>query len=100
MQALSINASWYGVNRVAEKMMQLENEKLAALVAQYVWRPLRCSAHGRRDRRRRQQAQFAVRCQAATSMAMNSPIPSSIRAGKSADELGCMVLCTRSIFRK
>jgi hypothetical protein len=30
IQALSINASWYGVNRVAEKMIQLEKEKLAA----------------------------------------------------------------------
>jgi aminocarboxymuconate-semialdehyde decarboxylase len=35
IEALSINANWYGVNRdVAEKMIQLENEKLAELVAQ------------------------------------------------------------------
>jgi hypothetical protein len=46
MQVLSINPSWYGVNRVAEKMIQLENEKLAELVAQYLWRLFRCSAHG------------------------------------------------------
>jgi aminocarboxymuconate-semialdehyde decarboxylase len=34
IEALSINTNWYGVNRdVAEKMIQLENEKLAELVA-------------------------------------------------------------------
>lgn len=34
IEALSINANWYGVNRdVAEKMIQLENEKLAESVA-------------------------------------------------------------------
>src|SRR6516164_11532167 len=36
MQALSINANWYGVDRdVAEKMIQLQSEKLAELVARY-----------------------------------------------------------------
>jgi predicted TIM-barrel fold metal-dependent hydrolase len=36
MQALSINANWYGVDRdVAQKMIQLQNEKLAELVARY-----------------------------------------------------------------
>jgi len=36
MQALSINANWYGVDRdVAEKMIRLQNEKLAELCARY-----------------------------------------------------------------
>lgn len=36
MQALSINANWYGVDRhVAQKMIQLQSEKLAELVARY-----------------------------------------------------------------
>ena len=36
MQALSINANWYGVDRdVAQKMIQLQNEKLAELCARY-----------------------------------------------------------------
>lgn len=36
MQALSINANWYGVDReVAEKMIRLQNEKLAELCAKY-----------------------------------------------------------------
>ena len=52
MQALSINPIWYGVNRVAEKMIQLEKEKLAALVAEYLWRSLT-------RYRRRQQAPSA-----------------------------------------
>lgn len=37
MQALSINANWYGVDRdVAQKMIQLQNEKLAELVTRYL----------------------------------------------------------------
>ena len=36
MQALSINANWYGVGRdVATKMIQVQNEALAALCAKY-----------------------------------------------------------------
>src|SRR5579884_2878936 len=37
MQALSINANWYGVSDrdVASKMMQIQNEKLAELCAKY-----------------------------------------------------------------
>lgn len=36
MQALSINANWYGVDRdVAGKMIQLQNEKLAEICAKY-----------------------------------------------------------------
>jgi len=36
MQALSINANWYGVDRdIAVKMIQLQNEKLAELCAKY-----------------------------------------------------------------
>jgi aminocarboxymuconate-semialdehyde decarboxylase len=36
MQALSINPNWYGVDRdVAQKMIQLQNEKLAELCAKY-----------------------------------------------------------------
>jgi aminocarboxymuconate-semialdehyde decarboxylase len=36
MQALSINANWYGVDRpVATKMIQVQNEALAALCAKY-----------------------------------------------------------------
>jgi len=36
MQALSINPTWYGVDRdVAQKMIQLQNEKLAELCAKY-----------------------------------------------------------------
>lgn len=36
MQALSINANWYGVDRdIAGKMIQLQNEKLAELCAKY-----------------------------------------------------------------
>jgi aminocarboxymuconate-semialdehyde decarboxylase len=36
MQALSINANWYGVDRdVAQKMIKLQNEKLAELCARY-----------------------------------------------------------------
>lgn len=37
MQALSINANWYGVDRDEEpKMIQLQNEKLAELVTRYL----------------------------------------------------------------
>src|SRR5262249_44180732 len=36
MQALSINANWYGVDQnVAVKMIQVQNEALAALCAKY-----------------------------------------------------------------
>lgn len=36
MQAISINANWYGVDRdVAQKMIQLQNEKLAEICARY-----------------------------------------------------------------
>lgn len=36
MQALSINANWYGVDRdVAQKMIQVQNEKLAEICARY-----------------------------------------------------------------
>src|SRR5690348_6909934 len=36
MQALSINANWYGVDRdIAAKMIQLQNEKLAEICAKY-----------------------------------------------------------------
>ncbi len=101
IEALSINPFWYKADRdAAEKLIKLQNEKLAELVGQHPDRFVAFTtvAMQHPDLRRGQQLEYGIKKLGLRGMsvsagveAWSSPIPSSIRSGAQCEDSGCLV---------